>query len=410
MPDERRPASYQVLPEVSRPVPKQRLASLDQFRGYTVAAMVVVNFVGPLAAFHPALKHHNDYCSYADTIMPQFFLAVGFALHWTFRRRAVERGEAAAYGRVLRRVLALALVGALLYHFQHRYATWAEMVADWQALGPLGLVWKNVQASTFQTLVHIAAATLWCLPVLGRSKLWLFGWMALSGAIHVWVLSQAYWFKLPDFNPEFPILVNGFEFARSRPVIDGGPLGFLTWSIPLLLGAVAADVVQRGARGLEMGLLLLCGLSFMALGYGLSAVDRVGAWMQGDLMRWPAPPFLPPWDRPAHAPTPLIEFWTMSQRVGTVSYQTFAAGFALVVYLLFWVAADVGRLGVGLFRTLGSNALAAYVIHIVVIDCVRPMTPRDAPLWFALLALALVLGLTWFLTRGLEKQGIFLRL
>ncbi len=54
---------------------------MDQFRGYTVAGMFVVNFVGGLAAFPEVLKHHNGlpYFSYADTIMPSFMFAAGFS-------------------------------------------------------------------------------------------------------------------------------------------------------------------------------------------------------------------------------------------------------------------------------------------------------------------------------------------
>src|SRR5262249_22987681 len=50
-----------------------RIASLDQFRGYTVLGMFFVNFIGHfavIAALAPVVKHHNTYCSYADTIMP----------------------------------------------------------------------------------------------------------------------------------------------------------------------------------------------------------------------------------------------------------------------------------------------------------------------------------------------------
>ena len=65
----------------------RRIVSLDQFRGYTVAGMLLVNFLGGYQAVHAVLKHHNTYCSYADTIMPQFFFAVGFAYRLTFLRR-----------------------------------------------------------------------------------------------------------------------------------------------------------------------------------------------------------------------------------------------------------------------------------------------------------------------------------
>ncbi|MBM3964106.1 MAG: DUF1624 domain-containing protein, partial [Planctomycetes bacterium] len=57
-----------------------RIESLDQFRGYAVASMVVVNFLGAYSITPRVLRHTNDYCSYADTVMPHFLFAVGFAI------------------------------------------------------------------------------------------------------------------------------------------------------------------------------------------------------------------------------------------------------------------------------------------------------------------------------------------
>ena len=61
------------------PFTSRRIVSLDQFRGYTVLGMFLVNFVGGFAACQYLLQHHNTFCSYADTIMPHFLFAVGFA-------------------------------------------------------------------------------------------------------------------------------------------------------------------------------------------------------------------------------------------------------------------------------------------------------------------------------------------
>src|SRR3954464_9735191 len=90
-----------------------RLVSLDQFRGYTVFGMLLVNFVGSYAAVRaalPTLAHHHTYCSYADTIMPQFLFAVGFAFRLTFVKRKAAIGARAAYGHAVRRSLGLMLV------------------------------------------------------------------------------------------------------------------------------------------------------------------------------------------------------------------------------------------------------------------------------------------------------------
>mgnify|MGYP001567957177 CR=1 FL=1 len=86
-----------------------RLASLDQFRGYTVLGMCVVNFLGNFTALPAAFKHHNTYCSYADTIMPQFFFAVGFAYRLTFLRRMAGASVNSVCARFLWRNLKLIL-------------------------------------------------------------------------------------------------------------------------------------------------------------------------------------------------------------------------------------------------------------------------------------------------------------
>src|SRR3954449_9556365 len=107
--------------------PAGRIASLDQFRGDTVAGMLLVNFLSGFAVVPALLKHHNTYCSYADTIMPQFFFAVGFAYRLTFLRRLGRLGLAPAAAAVLRRNLGLILLGLVIYHLDGRALTWAEL-------------------------------------------------------------------------------------------------------------------------------------------------------------------------------------------------------------------------------------------------------------------------------------------
>ena len=90
---------------------------MDQFRGYTVAGMFVVNFVGGLAAFPEVLKHHNGhpYFSYADTIMPSFMFAAGFSYRLSALRRFAKIGVARAYWHFVVRSLALVLISLVMY-------------------------------------------------------------------------------------------------------------------------------------------------------------------------------------------------------------------------------------------------------------------------------------------------------
>src|SRR5262249_52585013 len=101
---------------------------------------------------------------------------------------------------------------------------------------------------------------------------------------------------------------------------------------------------------------------------------------------------------------------TMSQRAGSLSYETFAAGFALAVYALFFLLCDLGRWRLGLLTTLGSNALAGYIIHDMVGDTLSPYAPRDAPLWYVLAIVALYLSICYLFLRHLEKHKLFLKL
>ena len=68
--------------------------------------MSLVNFLGSFPEVHALFKHHNTYNSYADTIMPHFFFAVGFAL---------QLAEEKPVGRIVRRAFLLMLVAALVY-------------------------------------------------------------------------------------------------------------------------------------------------------------------------------------------------------------------------------------------------------------------------------------------------------
>ena len=93
------------------------------------------------------------------------------------------------------------------------------------------------------------------------------------------------------------------------------------------------------------------------------------------------PPFVqPPADDPRVDAPPYElhrywNYWMMTQRGGSLSYLTFGAGFSLFVYLLFYVVSDLGGIRIGVFRTFGSNALAAYVLASIIGSAVQAFIP-----------------------------------
>ena len=56
------------------------------------------------------------------------------------------------------------------------------------------------------------------------------------------------------------------------------------------------------------------------------------------------------------------------------------------------------------------NALAAYILHSLVAGAVKPYVPVDAPGWYVAAGFLLYFGITYLLVRGLERQGVFIKL
>jgi predicted acyltransferase len=396
----------------------ERLVSLDQFRGYTVFGMLLVNYMGNYTVCPYILKHTHDHISYADTIMPQFLFAVGFAMRLTYPRRLEREGKGAATLRMVRRLLGLILVSVIIANVAQRAESWQQLTE----MGVWGALAEPLKRQWFQTLTHIAVTSLWILPVLQQSVAVRCGWMLISAALHV---GLSYWFS--------------FEWTHTPPFgIDGGPFGFLTWSIPALVGTLACDgftstqgkVVhfERIGRACSWACLLMlagycmsCGTRLYDLpvagdviGAGKIAADPV--WpdrerierkqAEGHWSAWVAEaPFVGP-------PDPTLRqwnYWMMCQRAGTLSYLTFAAGFSLLVFVLFFVLCDVLGFHSQIFLILGTNALLAYILHDMVSNAIGPFVPKDSPAWYVYSSLLLFYFINLLMLGSCRRQGLFLR-
>lgn len=73
---------------------KQRLVSLDAFRGATIAAMMLVNNLGSYSQAYPPLLHADWHgWTPTDLIFPFFLWIVGVAMTFSFARRVEEGGD-----------------------------------------------------------------------------------------------------------------------------------------------------------------------------------------------------------------------------------------------------------------------------------------------------------------------------
>lgn len=98
------------------PVPiKGRIDAIDQFRGFAIICMVLINYGAEIQSFPTWLKHAPDIgLTFPDLGAPVFIFAIGLTYGLSFHRRVEKYGMPSTLGHFIRRYLAILGMGAIV--------------------------------------------------------------------------------------------------------------------------------------------------------------------------------------------------------------------------------------------------------------------------------------------------------
>ncbi|MDP1677314.1 MAG: DUF5009 domain-containing protein [Bacteroidota bacterium] len=318
----------------------ERLLSLDAFRGFTMAVMVLVNNPGSWEHIYPQLEHAawNGW-TFTDFIFPFFLWSVGMSITFSLNSR-VDRGDKRSriVLQIFRRTILIFLIGLFLNGF------------------PFGLLW-NIPFS-FSTIRIPGVLQRIAVGYCAASIAYLFLSKKMIG-ITIGVLLSTYWIMMkwiPVPGVELGSMQEGNNFAA---YIDSLFLqghmwkNTFTWDPEGIVSTVPAIATVLG--GVLAGEYIRTGIH--------SKIEKVN-WMfvTGSILLLLGV---------------ILDMWLpINKNLWTSSYAIFMAGWSLVIFSIFYFFIDVKGIQRWAlpFIVYGSNAIAAYCISTIQESAVYGLT------------------------------------
>lgn len=390
-----------------------RIASLDQYRGYAIFGMLLVNFFGHydtkwiqelndsglksalMFIFGEQLHHHNEFMTYADTIAPifMFVVGIGMRLSWLNRTRKVE--PSIARKSMAGRYFTLVLIAFAIY------TGWL-----WDALmniGLAGLVALLIVDKKWGVRIAYALGL-----VLAYQLIFFYS------SYGEWILRMGKYGRELEW-PLITMLIPNRGALMDVP-INGGLIGHWSWAFMLIFGTIAYDIMATRDRNKILAGLIGFGVVLTIAGFGARAIGTqayyskaepfaakamlAGDWETANRMVGKSPgmfydsvaqyneeaaaalearnlqkftEIMQPQLTEMAASAPLVaprtaNAWVFSKNYQTMPFTFWATALCLFHMLLFYVICDVLQWNVPGMAVVGLNPLFIYIFQSLTLD------------------------------------------
>ncbi|HCC71241.1 MAG TPA: hypothetical protein DEQ09_08840 [Bacteroidales bacterium] len=297
---------------------KQRLLSLDIYRGITIVFMIIVNTPGSWQYVYAPLRHSEWHgCTPTDLVFPSFLFIVGVSM-WFSMKKYGHILNASSVTKIVYRSLVIFTAGFLL--------TWFPFVGkDLSGIRIMGVLQRIALAYGLGAII--------CL-IFNRKYLWIVTAVILLG---YW----AFLYFMGGNEPyslqgnavlKFDLLVLGRNHLYRGFGIPFDPEGLLS-TLPsiatVIIGFLTGNIVGKGPADMKKVLkMVLAGLLLTVAG-----------------LVWKS-------------------WFPINKPLWTSSYVLYTGGLSMIILGLLYLIIDVFKLKAwtGFFKVFGMNALFIYII------------------------------------------------
>ena len=298
----------------------QRLLSLDFFRGFAVAAMILVNNPGSFADAYPPLLHAQWHgWTPTDVIFPLFLFIVGVSISLAFtglQKQSVPRQD--LYKKIIRRTLIIFALGLFLSGFPH---------FDLSAIRIPGVLQRIA-------VCYLVASIIFLNGSVKTSFAWTAGLLLFYWAVMAWYpvpgVGAGSYVKGENFSAWLDsILLPGHMWSQTLTWDPEGVFSTLPAISTTLFGVLTGHLLLSEKPAMEKTALLLIG--------GNIAIATGMIWSQ----------WLP-----------------INKSLWTSSYAVLMSGISMVMLAMAHYLIDIKgwQKGIKPFRVYGMNAITVFVL------------------------------------------------